>query len=81
MTLKPPSPDPLTFHSASLDCMASELPVPETRVLAVASHVVSGNVGNKIAVFTLQSLGCEVAALNTVQFSPFSQSFWQLSPA
>ncbi|CRK12644.1 hypothetical protein BN1723_001892 [Verticillium longisporum] len=49
--------------------MASELPVPETRVLAVASHVVSGNVGNKIAVFTLQSLGCEVAALNTVQFS------------
>ncbi|KAL1883113.1 hypothetical protein VTK73DRAFT_9480 [Phialemonium thermophilum] len=45
------------------------LPVPETRVLAIASHVVSGNVGNKIAVFTLQSLGCEVAALNTVQFS------------
>ncbi|TDZ12893.1 putative pyridoxal kinase [Colletotrichum spinosum] len=49
--------------------MASELPVPDTRVLAVASHVVSGNVGNKIAVFTLQSLGCDVAALNTVQFS------------
>ncbi|KXJ95962.1 Ribokinase-like protein [Microdochium bolleyi] len=44
-------------------------PVPETNVLAVASHVVSGNVGNKIAVFTLQSMGCEVAALNTVQFS------------
>ncbi|KAK3372483.1 Ribokinase-like protein [Podospora didyma] len=45
------------------------LPVPETRVLAVASHVVSGNVGNKIAVFSMQSLGCDVAALNTVQFS------------
>ncbi|KAL2107579.1 hypothetical protein VUR80DRAFT_5026 [Thermomyces stellatus] len=44
-------------------------PIPETRVLAVASHVVSGNVGNKIAVFVLQSLGCEVSALNTVQFS------------
>ncbi|KAK4105323.1 Ribokinase-like protein [Parathielavia hyrcaniae] len=44
-------------------------PVPETRVLAVASHVVSGYVGNKIAVFSLQSLGCDVAALNTVQFS------------
>ncbi|KAL2142201.1 hypothetical protein VTI28DRAFT_1468 [Corynascus sepedonium] len=43
--------------------------VPETRVLAVASHVVSGYVGNKIAVFSLQSLGCDVAALNTVQFS------------
>lgn len=26
-------------------------------------------VGNKIAVFSLQSLGCDVAALNTVQFS------------
>ncbi|ROT37319.1 pyridoxal kinase [Sodiomyces alkalinus F11] len=49
--------------------MSSEFPVPETRVLAIASHVVSGNVGNKIAVFTLQSLGCDVAALNTVQFS------------
>ncbi|KAH6619697.1 Ribokinase-like protein [Chaetomium sp. MPI-SDFR-AT-0129] len=43
--------------------------VPETRVLAIASHVVSGYVGNKIAVFSLQSLGCDVAALNTVQFS------------
>ncbi|KAK8020295.1 pyridoxine kinase [Apiospora arundinis] len=49
--------------------MSSEPPVPETSVLAVASHVVSGNVGNKIAVFVLQSLGCDVAALNTVQFS------------
>lgn len=29
-------------------------------------------VGNKIAVFVLQSLGCDVAALNTVQFSEFS---------
>lgn len=29
----------------------------------------SSYVGNKIAVFVLQSLGCDVAALNTVQFS------------
>ncbi|KAJ2900286.1 putative pyridoxal kinase C6F6.11c [Zalerion maritima] len=43
--------------------------VPETNVLAIASHVVSGYVGNKIAAFVLQSLGCDVAALNTVQFS------------
>ncbi|KAM3444811.1 hypothetical protein NHJ13734_001001 [Beauveria thailandica] len=43
--------------------------VPPTRVLAVASHVVSGYVGNKVAVFVLQSLGCDTAALNTVQFS------------
>ncbi|KAI1078323.1 Ribokinase-like protein [Whalleya microplaca] len=49
--------------------MSAEPPVPETGVLAIASHVVSGNVGNKIAVFVLQSMGCDVAALNTVQFS------------
>ncbi|KAF4122407.1 pyridoxine kinase [Geosmithia morbida] len=49
--------------------MGTELPLPETRVLAVASHVVSGYVGNKIAVFVMQSLGCDVAALNTVHFS------------
>jgi pyridoxine kinase len=46
--------------------------IPDTRVLAVASHVVSGYVGNKIAVFVLQSLGCDVAALNTVQFSEYT---------
>ncbi|OAA68106.1 pyridoxine kinase [Niveomyces insectorum RCEF 264] len=49
--------------------MTADPPVPETRVLAVASHVVSGHVGNKIAVFAMQALGCDVAALNTVQFS------------
>ncbi|KAH9888232.1 Ribokinase-like protein [Xylariomycetidae sp. FL2044] len=49
--------------------MIPEPPVPETNVLAVASHVVSGHVGNKIAVFVLQSMGCDVSALNTVQFS------------
>lgn len=49
--------------------MSEGPPVPETRVLAVASHVVSGYVGNRIAVFSMQSLGCDVAALNTVQFS------------
>ncbi|KAJ8129691.1 hypothetical protein O1611_g3939 [Lasiodiplodia mahajangana] len=57
--------------------MNPEPPVPETSVLAVASHVgklyssahVDPHVGNKIAVFVLQSLGCDVAALNTVQFS------------
>ncbi|KAK8114054.1 pyridoxal kinase [Apiospora kogelbergensis] len=41
--------------------MISEPPVPDTSVLAVAR--------NKIAVFVMQSLGCDVAALNTVQFS------------
>jgi len=49
--------------------MSADLPVPETRVLAVASHVVYGYVGNTMAGFVMQSLGCEVAALNTVNFS------------
>jgi len=31
--------------------------------------VVYGYVGNTMATFVMQSLGCEVAALNTVQFS------------
>ncbi|KAL5335110.1 Ribokinase-like protein [Aspergillus crustosus] len=48
--------------------MSSDL-VPETRVLAVASHVVYGHVGNKMATLVMQSMGCEVAALNTVNFS------------
>ncbi|KAJ9659831.1 putative pyridoxal kinase [Neophaeococcomyces mojaviensis] len=47
----------------------TENPVPETKVLAVASHVVYGYVGNVMATFCMQALGCEVAAINTVNFS------------
>ncbi|KAL4898174.1 Ribokinase-like protein [Aspergillus ambiguus] len=47
----------------------SDLLVPETRVLAIASHVVYGYVGNKMATLVMQLLGCDVAALNTVHFS------------
>ncbi|KAH0292232.1 Ribokinase-like protein, partial [Aureobasidium sp. EXF-3399] len=43
--------------------------VPETHVLAVASHVAYGYVGNTMATFVMQALGCEVSAINTVQFS------------
>jgi pyridoxal/pyridoxine/pyridoxamine kinase len=32
------------------------------------------HVGNTMAEFVMQSLGCEVAALNTVHFSAFSWS-------
>jgi pyridoxine kinase len=39
------------------------------RVLSVQSHVVSGYVGNKAAVFPLQLLGFDVSPINTVQFS------------
>ncbi|MCJ1425090.1 putative pyridoxal kinase [Sticta canariensis] len=49
--------------------MSSDSLVPETNVLAIASHVVHGYVGNTMAAFVMQVLGCEVAALNTVQFS------------
>ncbi|KAL2808153.1 Ribokinase-like protein [Aspergillus granulosus] len=48
--------------------MSADL-VPETRVLAIASHVVYGHVGNKMATLVMQSMGCDVAALNTVHFS------------
>jgi pyridoxine kinase len=39
------------------------------RVLSIQSHVVSGYVGNKCAVFTLQILGFDVDPINAVQFS------------
>ncbi|KAF1986207.1 Ribokinase-like protein, partial [Aulographum hederae CBS 113979] len=48
--------------------MSSQV-VPETSVLAIASHVVYGYVGNTMATFVMQSLGCEVSAINTVHFS------------
>ena len=38
-------------------------------ILSVQSHVASGYVGNRAAVFPLQLLGYDVMAVNTVQFS------------
>ncbi|KAK2798437.1 putative pyridoxal kinase [Onygenales sp. PD_10] len=49
--------------------MSTDSLVPETRVLAIASHVAYGFVGNTMATFVMQSLGCDVAAINTVHFS------------
>ncbi|CAL8089391.1 unnamed protein product [Orchesella dallaii] len=43
--------------------------VESPRVLSIQSHVVSGYVGNKCAVFPLQALGFEVDFINSVQFS------------
>ncbi|KAJ6258659.1 hypothetical protein Dda_6707 [Drechslerella dactyloides] len=43
--------------------------IPPTRVLSIASHVVSGYVGNSVSTFVMQLLGLEVCSLNTVQFS------------
>lgn len=59
----------LYYHTVRLNEMSSDSLVPETKVLAIASHVVHGYVGNTMAAFVMQVLGCEVAALNTVQFS------------
>ncbi|MFM2044357.1 MAG: Pyridoxamine kinase [Pseudomonadota bacterium] len=38
-------------------------------ILSIQSHVAYGHVGNRAAVFPLERLGCEVIAVNTVQFS------------
>lgn len=101
----------LYYHTVRLNEMSSDSLVPETKVLAIASHVgmqppchpcvakadtsrlymgestcwpAGSNfcqaqlkvvlmrrryVGNTMAAFVMQVLGCEVAALNTVQFS------------
>jgi hypothetical protein len=43
--------------------------VDRGRVLSIQSHVVSGYVGNRCAVFPLQLLGFDVDFVNTVNFS------------
>ena len=40
----------------------------EPRVLSIQSHTVHGYVGNKSAVFPMQTLGLEVDFVNSVQF-------------
>lgn len=40
-----------------------------THIISIQSHVAYGYVGNRAAVLPLQRLGCEVTAINTVQFS------------
>src|SRR5262249_30077028 len=37
-------------------------------LLSIQSHVTFGHVGNSVAVFALQRLGCEVGPIHTVQF-------------
>ena len=41
----------------------------DTKILSIQSHVVSGTVGNKAAIFPLQLLGFDVDFINTVHFS------------
>jgi len=41
-------------------------------VLSIQSHVVSGHVGNRSAIFPLELLGVETLPINTVQFSSHS---------
>ncbi|XP_033117147.1 pyridoxal kinase-like [Anneissia japonica] len=47
--------------------------VHDRRVLSVQSHVVSGYVGNKAAVFPMQVLGYEVDFINSVQLCTHTQ--------
>ncbi|KAF2028120.1 Ribokinase-like protein [Setomelanomma holmii] len=49
--------------------MGTDSIIPETRVLAIASHCELRYVGNKMATFVMQSLGCDVSAINTVHYS------------
>ncbi|KAF3001860.1 putative pyridoxal kinase [Curvularia kusanoi] len=49
--------------------MAVDAQLPETRVLAIASHVTHGYVGNKMATCVMQAMGCDVSAINTVHYS------------
>lgn len=39
------------------------------RVLSIQSHVVSGKVGNRAAIFPLQLLGYDADSINSVNFS------------
>jgi len=55
---------------------SNEMNSDRGRVLSIQSHVVSGYVGNKAAVFPLQLLGWDVDVVNTVQFSNHSGE-WQ----
>ncbi|WP_341749580.1 hypothetical protein [Candidatus Tisiphia endosymbiont of Sialis lutaria] len=41
----------------------------QSGILSIQSHVVYGYVGNKAAVYPLQSMGYDVWPVNTVQFS------------
>lgn len=45
------------------------MPSSEDRILSIQSHVVSGYVGNRAAVFPLQLLGFDVDVVNSVHFS------------
>jgi pyridoxine kinase len=49
--------------------MASMMNEEFPRVLSIQSHVVSGYVGNRAAIFPLQLLGFDADFVNSVQFS------------
>ena len=53
--------------SAAAAAAAAPLVAAAPRVLSIQSHVVSGYVGNKCAMFPLQLLGFDVDPINSVQ--------------
>ena len=62
------SPTTMASTSSSVEATAHQADT-NFRVLSVQSHVVSGYVGNKSAVFPLQLHGIDVDIINTVHFS------------
>lgn len=59
----------LVFHEMTSLAKNNKDNTSKRRVLSIQSHVVSGYVGNKVAVFPLQLLGFDVDVINSVQFS------------
>lgn len=57
---------PSLMDDTIIDC-------PITRILSIQSHVVSGKVGNRAAIFPLQLLGYDADSINSVNFSNHTQ--------
>nr|CAG4641846.1 EOG090X09AY [Eurycercus lamellatus] len=58
----------LHFLTEIFNILVTEIAM-DPQVLSIQSHVVSGYVGNKSAIFPLQVLGFEVHSINSVEFS------------
>jgi hypothetical protein len=63
-----------THHTSGIPSISNESenfdsPMDLCRVLSIQSHVVSGKVGNRAAIFPLQLLGFDADFINSVNFS------------
>jgi hypothetical protein len=60
-------------HSEGVSMEGEGYETDYPRVLSVQSHVVSGYVGNRAAMFPLQLLGFDADCINSVQYSNHTQ--------